>query len=246
MPILSTSRPPSTDRVAVVQAFKMIVGDAVTELRALEATVGGDSFPRTYSGYFDDAERFADAVMSIRSAKGIYFIPNEVDPALRARANNRIRRAPKGESTGDTNIVRRRWLLVDCDAVRPSGISSSDAEHEAALHRCGEIWLYCHDELGWGDPIEADSGNGGHLLYSIDKPADDGGWCERMLKYLSGLFSDNVVKVDVSVHNAARIWKVYGTVACKGDSTPDRPHRISRILRAPRELTKGVATWKNA
>jgi hypothetical protein len=214
----------------------MVIGVEVTELRILDAIVGHDRHPSIYSGYFNDAEKFADAVCSVRSATGFYFIPNAVDPALLARACNRIRRAPKGESTADTNIIRRKWLLIDCDPVRPSGISSTDAEHEAALNRCGEIWLHLHDVYGWGDPIEADSGNGGHLLYPFDLPADDGGYVKRLLAKLSSQFSDNVVKVDTSVFNAARIWKVYGTPACKGDSTPDRPHRISRILNAPREM----------
>ena len=38
------------------------------------------------------------------------------------------------------------------------------------------------------------------------------------------------MKVDQSTFNAARIWKLYGTVARKGDDMPDRPHRISWAL----------------
>ena len=30
-----------------------------------------------------------------------------------------------------------------------------------------------------------------------------------------------------------RIWKLYGTVSRKGDSTADRPHRRSAVLEAP-------------
>jgi hypothetical protein len=44
------------------------------------------------------------------------------------------------------------------------------------------------------------------------------------------------VKVDQTVFNASRIVKLYGTVARKGDHTPDRPHRLSRILVAPEEV----------
>jgi len=35
------------------------------------------------------------------------------------------------------------------------------------------------------------------------------------------------------VFNPARIWKLYGTVSRKGDSIPERPHRLARILEAP-------------
>lgn len=226
----------------IVAAYRMIVGEDVTELRALNAVANGDRHPATYSGYFNDAEKFADAVMSIKSATGIYLTPNPVDSALLARASNRIKRAGRGETTADTNILRRKWLLIDADAIRPAGISATDAEHDAAIHRCGDVWLYCHDELGWGDPIEADSGNGGHLLYPFNLPVDDDNFCKNTLAVISKKFSDNVVRIDTQVYNPARIWKVYGTVACKGDSTPDRPHRLSRILRAPKELKACLTT----
>ncbi|HEY4760661.1 MAG TPA: hypothetical protein VIH42_08785, partial [Thermoguttaceae bacterium] len=86
------------------------------------------------------------------------------------------------------------------------------------------------------DPIEADSGNGGHLLYRIDLPADEGGLVQRVLKVLDHQFSDQAVEVDVSVFNPARISKLYGTLACKGDSVPDRPHRIARLLYVPEKI----------
>lgn len=227
----------SPNRSEIIRAYRMVIGDEVTELRALNAVVGTDRWAGTFSGYFNDAEKFADAVCSIRSATGIYFIPNPVDPALLARSDNRIKRAGRGMTTGDDNIIRRKWLLIDCDAIRPAGISATDAEHEAAIARCGDIWLFCHDELGWDDPIEADSGNGGHLLYRINLQVMDNDFCKNALAILSKRFSDNAVKVDTQVFNPARIWKAYGTPACKGDSTVDRPHRLSRILRAPREIS---------
>jgi len=219
----------------------VIVGEGqVTELRALDATMRGDRWAGVFSGYFDNAKDFADAAMSIDSAKGIYFIPNPVQPELLARACNRIRRAPRGESTTDANIVRRKWLLIDIDAIRPSGISASKEEHEASHHRSGDVWMYLHDELGWGDPITADSGNGAHLLYKIDFPIEDGGAVKACLQDLSDRFSDDKVTVDVSVYNPSRIWKLYGTVACKGDHTESRPHRLARIINAPRELSGGA------
>ena len=41
------------------------------------------------------------------------------------------------------------------------------------------------------------------------------------------------MSVDTANFNAARIWKLYGTVSRKGDNTPERPHRRSRIISAP-------------
>ena len=101
---------------------------------------------------------------------------------------------------------------------------------------------------GWPEPIVADSGNGGHLMYAIDLPAEDGGLVERCLNSLAARFSDEMVTIDTSVFNPARIWKLYGTAACKGDHTTDRPHRMSWIVStgesvviAGRELLEALA-----
>lgn len=233
------SRPPNSplaDAGAVREALRLIVGDGVTELRALEATtIAGDRWPATYSGYFDDPDALVQAITTLHTAKGVYITPNPVNPALLARAHNRIRRPGKGESTSDGDIIARRWLLIDADPVRPAGISSTDAEHAAALERCQDIAAEL-ERRGWSAPIVADSGNGGHLLYRIDLPADDSGLVARCLAALAGQFDDAAVKVDTKVGNAARIWKLYGTLTAKGDSLADRPHRVARILHAPAEL----------
>ena len=57
-----------------------------------------------------------------------------------------------------------------------------------------------------------------------------------MLATLDVLFSDDAVTVDTANHNAARIWKLYGTMSRKGDSTPTRPHRRAAILSEPAEV----------
>jgi hypothetical protein len=121
--------------------------------------------------------------------------------------------------------------------VRPSEISSSDVEHEAALERARDIRLVLTEE-GWPEPILADSGNGAHLLYRVDLPNDEESskLTERVLKALAARFSDITVKIDEAVFNAARIVKAYGTISRKGDNLPDRPHRLSRILDVPPEL----------
>lgn len=207
----------------------------VTELRALQATTHWDRWPQTLTGYFDDAEMLIEALPRITSAKGIYFIPNPIEPALLARAMNRVRKAEKGESTSDQHIVVRRWLLVDVDAQRPTGISATIKEQQAALARASAICNWLHEQ-GWPEPIRADSGNGAHLNYRLDLPACDDGIVQRCIEALGEKFDDEQVKVDVSVFNPARIWKLYGTMSCKGDDTPERPHRMARVLSAPEEV----------
>ncbi len=201
----------------------------VAELRALDAVTREWRRPHTVSGYFDDWDKLAAAALDIR-ARGIYVTLNPVNPALLARANNRVRDMQAGESsTSDNDIGTRRWLPIDCDPVRPSGISATEAEHDLALARAREIRAYLQAQ-GWPEPLLADSGNGAHLLYRVDLPADDGGLVAGALAALAFRFTDALVSVDEKNFNPARIWKLYGTVAAKGDATPERPHRLSRLV----------------
>ncbi len=196
---------------------------------------------QTVSGYFNtehlDAMAQAAATWNGR-AGGIYQTLNPVNPVLSARAENYVK--PYAEyTTADADIIRREWLLVDFDPKRPAGISSTDAEHELALERAraARDYLLC---LGFerNSIILANSGNGGHLLIRVDLPNDEAAirLCQRLLQALDLRFTDGAVLVDTTTYNAARISKVYGTWACKGDNTSERPHRMSRILDLPETI----------
>ncbi|MFO0892408.1 MAG: hypothetical protein U0790_25115 [Isosphaeraceae bacterium] len=76
------------------------------------------------------------------------------------------------------------------------------------------------DDLGWPEPILADSGNGWHLLYHVDLPADDKGLVAAVLKAVSARHSTELVKVDTTVGNASRICKLYGTLARRAKTPP--------------------------
>ena len=196
----------------------------------------------THSGYFDDYEalvRTVEALDADPAVAGIYVTLNAVNPALLARRSNRIkmRLGRKDATTADADILRRRWLPVDIDPVRPSGVSSTDAEHDAALDAAERIAAYLAEQ-GFPEPLRADSGNGAHLLYRVDLPNDDAATevIKGALATLDALFSNETVTVDTANYNAARIWKLYGTLSRKGDNTPERPHRRAKILRVPPEI----------
>jgi P4 family phage/plasmid primase-like protien len=129
-------------------------------------------------------------------------------------------------------VLKRIWLPVDLDAIRPKGISATDAEHEAALGRATQIRGALRDG-GWPDPVFGDSGNGAHLLCRIELPPDDGGLVKRCLQALAFRFDHDAIAIDQAVFNPARIWKLYGTLARKGDHTTDYPHRLARLLSVP-------------
>ena len=198
---------------------------------------------KTVSGYFDNFDRLADAVMSQadQSYPGYYFTTNPINSALLARSNNRLISFAK-TTTSDADVTKLRWLLIDLDPIRPAGISSTDEEHEAAILKAREIRSYLIENCGWSPDafILADSGNGGHLPVKIgplENTPSNVELLQRCLKALDFAFSDGTVKVDTSTFNPARIWKIYGTPARKGDDMPDRPHRTARLLEVPDNLS---------
>lgn len=208
----------------------------LVEIRALKAaTSANDRWRSTYSGYFDNVDKVIESLRKLQSASGYYVTLNQLDPDLLARRYNRLERAHDGELTSDRNVVRRSLLLVDIDPERIAGVSATDGE-KASADRVARTICDFLGARGWPDPIIADSGNGYHLLYAIDEPTDDGGVVERVLKALSQRFSDDCVKVDLSVHNPARITKLYGTPVRKGDNIPNRPHRSSKLITVPEQI----------
>jgi hypothetical protein len=200
----------------------------VSELRGLKTSEG------TISGYYRDAAKLADdAAYWSGQASGVYMTLNPVNPSLYERSADTFT-LHADQATSDVDVVRRLWLFVDFDPNRQSGVSSTDAEHEAAISRA----IRCRDwlsGLGWPEPVLADSGNGAHLLYGINLPNDAPSTTvvEGCLEALDFQFSDETVHVDRKTGNAGRISKIYGTLACKGADDPDRPHRLSGLIDVP-------------
>ena len=225
---------PISDRAEIERSVSFIVQPGnVVELRALQARDPTGRHVGTVSGYFTDTKRFVRAAEHWSGhAVGVYFVLNPVLPDLLARACNRTVRWAQN-TTADHEIIRRRWLLIDCDPVRPRGISATDAEHLAALERATVVRDHLRSK-GFPELLVADSGNGAHVLVGVDLPNDidtRGKMC-RFLETIGNRFTDEIVEIDQSTFNAARLSRLYGTLACKGDEVPDlgRVHRLSRLL----------------
>ncbi len=249
----SASLPPLVDIAEVRRALLALTQpEQVMELRVLSArTTASPRYAYQASGYFNDPEALIKALASLRSAKEMYITLHPCQPMLLARANNRLRTLDemrKAQATSDQHIRRLRWLLIDLDPERPADISSTEAEHQAALAQA-QIVKRELQALGWPDPLEADSGNGAHLLYRVDLPITEGvketGLLHRVLKGLAARFDlteeqaengELRLHIDQSVYNSSRICKLYGTLACKGDHMPERPHRLARLLAVPAPL----------
>jgi len=188
---------------------------------------------------FADHSNFQDIAEAIAKHEGrpgvnCFFTPNPLTPAaLNRKPWGELAAARQGQSTKDSDIARRRWLLVDVDPRRPSSTSATSREKTAA-HSIAERIRRDMTSLGWPPPIFADSGNGIHLCWRIDEPTGSD-LPKRVLKSWAR-YTTPAAKVDQSVHNAARIWKLYGTTATKGAATADRPHRRSHIIDEPAQI----------
>ena len=229
------------DSLQLRAALALIVAGLPFEVRVLGGMDRPGGKAMTFSGYFDDPAAVEPALRKIRGGwHGVYITPNPVDSALLHRCHNRIELAQRNATTTDGNITRRRWLLADFDPVTfgdngpIKGIAATDGEKLAAH----DLAVTVRDRLralGWPDPVFADSGNGFHLMWRIDLPAASD-LPKRFLDALAVAFADaagDKVLVDTSIANPARIWKLYGTLACKGAGLGDRPHRFGRIVEAP-------------
>jgi len=189
------------------------------------------------AGWFTDhgtAAKTISKLDQLAEPEGIYVSLNQCNPALIARANNRLK--TNVGRTQDIDIEHLENLLIDVDPKRPAGISATEGEKNGAVSAIKSIW---HDlkNRGWPDPLRGDSGNGEHLIYKIDLPNTEENvqLIKDVLVALDQKHSTDAVEIDTKVFNPARLCKVYGTIARKGDRTDDRPYRKAKILCVPED-----------
>lgn len=191
------------------------------------------------AGWFRDPEKASD-LATRNEAEGIYTTLNPCQDALLGRADHRLKVGVN--RTKDAEIEKLQNLLIDLDPIRPEGISSTDVEHLAALEMAQIIRADLTKE-GWQDPLAGDSGNGGHLIYPLDLPnhPESIALVKAVLEALAQRYADELKRrnllIDQAVFNPARLTKLYGTMVHKGDSTTDRPHRLSKIISLPNART---------
>ncbi len=204
--------------------------DDIAELRVIRK-----GRKQVAAGYYDRAHwgELAKAAAENNVDSNIYVGMNRINPQLLGRYCNRLQ-TPADLTTGDTDIKRRRWVLIDCDPMRPANTSSTEEQLQASEMVADKIREHL-SKLNFPEPFIAMSGNGYHLLYPIDAPNSEEvrDLIQRFLKWLDEVFGNEAVSIDTNVYNAARITKLYGTIARKGDSTKTTPHRRSYIVSEP-------------
>ena len=195
----------------------------------------------TIVGWFRDRQKLAAAIADMSGKyTSVYYTLNPPAPLLYDDSLFKDKALANVNATRDDQIVSRDWLLIDCDPIRvdPAGlplkdqkVSSTEDEKATALATLYTVYKYL-ESLGWPAPTSADSGNGYHLLYSLGgmKSTEElTAIVKAVLQNLATKFNTDRVKIDTTVYNPSRITKAYGSLACKGLNTPDRPHRKSQL-----------------
>ena len=224
------------DTIAYLQSLR----HQVTEVRILRESPylqlngkgRGKFVGKTVFGYYDN-QHYDKLVADIQpyendpETKGIYTTIQRCDPALLARASNRLKQAGDNTTTSDGNITHFVAFPIDVDSGCASGISATDAELETARGVASQI---AEALQSLGIPVvKAKSGNGWHILIYLAELLEVTEDTTHRFKHCG----DVIVSLwggDATVYNPSRVWKLYGTTAKKGDATVDRPHRKAQIL----------------
>lgn len=197
--------------------------DDVIEIRAIRSRT------EISSGYFRNRETAALNALDLEGwAKGLYFIPNKIKKSPDGRKFDEMGR---GDCCDDIDIEERRWLLIDADPIRKANTSSTNDEKKSAIDGINGVVKEL-DLFGFTGCALGDSGNGAHANYPLILPNDDASkhLIESFLRGLAKRFTTKLVNFDTSIGNASRIWKLYGTLTCKGENTRERPHRRAVLL----------------
>lgn len=191
------------------------------------------------SGYFTDVESIINAIQKYDAQENaqIYFVLNKIDDECYKRAQkDKIINYVK-PTTADTDIVGRKWILIDFDPKRKTGTSSSKEELIKARDVARKAYDFLVDQ-GVNPPVVALSGNGYHLLVRVQlaNTEENLGLVNRFLKAMSMMFQTEDIDIDLKVGNASRICKLYGTWAKKGANTEERPWRLAKLIKVPDEI----------
>ena len=217
------------------------LGHKVTEVRILRdtpylrtnANSRGEFVGKTVFGYYDNEhyDQLWDDIQQYENdpnTKGIYTTIQRCDPALLARSLNRLQTAGDNSTTSDGNITHFCVFPIDVDSDIPSGISATESELEASCAIAKQIATEL-DKLGV-PLVKAKSGNGWHILIYLETLLEVTEDATHRFKRLGDVIVEKWGG-DATVYNPARIWKLYGTTAKKGDvGVPDRPHRKAEIF----------------
>lgn len=165
------------------------------------------------AGHFDNSSSADVAIAALGdNYRAVWSSLNPISILPNGRTLNPTR-LTRGPRVGAAHIAARVSLLFDFDPPRPTGVMSTDEEHEAAsvqARQC-QSWLR---SLGWPLLTLCDSGSGAHLrpIVEMDTSAENTRLAQRTLTALRQRFSF----VDVGMWDLPRLCRYYGTWNRKG------------------------------
>jgi len=135
---------------------------------------------------------------------------------------------PRIKQGGGSSVDVKRITIIpiDIDPDRPKDTASTNKQLNWAISEANKIKNWARDN-GFKQPVAAISGNGVHLLFSVDIQIDDP---DSFRDKVKTFYSKLPVSIDTSVSDPARIFKVYGTWSVKGEHTDETPHRLCKII----------------
>lgn len=206
---------PKINKECIQKTLSILSNNGVDKINI--RSIGGG---RTTNTIFstNESENILKHIESINSKANIYITFNYF------KISNK-------EAISDNDIERIKFILLDIDPERPRGTASTDKQKEEAKKVFDNCLQYLED-----NSIQYyytfDSGNGYHALIPIDIECtkENSRIIKELLYHLDSKFSSERAHVDKSVHNPARITRLYGTLNTKGIQNGPEYCRISKFL----------------
>lgn len=227
---------------AEAERFFDLLENPVTGLRAIRR----EKDKPLAVGVFKDSRDFADAACGLSGAgegpdlyQGVFTTVNRLNDEYVEMATGLI---ATGQTVREKGVARIKILPLDLDPIRdhPEGgrVCSTEAEHQAAIDAANRAATIGRS-LGWADPMVLDSGNGGYCFWRVDLPntPESRALVKAVIQAFKKQLDSDAVKVDGSVDDPSRVFRIPGTINRKSPPTQDRPNRLVRILSAPQRLT---------
>ena len=207
----------------------------VCEVRCIDA----NKVAPILSGYYKNVDNIIRDIskVSLDERYQIYFVLNKIKDECYDRKQCEHIMSKAANTTNDKDIEGIKWIFLDFDANHSAGIGSTDAQVELAKQKAHEVCKFLRDN-GFSKPVVGMSGNGFHTFLRVNLANNEESeqLIKRFTSALGMLFSDDNIKIDPAVKNAARLAKIFGSMARKGRNSKERPWRYSKLIQIPDEI----------
>ena len=204
-------------------------GESPLEVRAISKAGAKTKlfYPKDYSNPQEMQEAFYGYAMYLnQQGYNCYTVMNPIRPEFRTSP---------GKGTTKDGVAHRTKVMVDLD--RKCNEAKKHPATRDELSRAEDLINKISDyavEIGWSRPHKVMSGNGYHLYFTLAGLENDDEselLIKEMLETLAEKFDTEEFEIDTVVFDANRITKIIGTVARKGEETPDRPYRTVELIK---------------